>query len=184
MFYKYAKSELELMVGRDEKIFWKGKPDKLCFILEGIFNPLLLFAIIWFLFDFEFLYGFFSVKNSVDSSTLLFFLIHLTPVWVYLSGILFIFRRYKHTEYIVTEKGVYVSGGLLSYTCTMKPFTQLSRVNLHRGVIDQVIGVGDVLLTNSSVRVNGNSVPVYINIADIREYRKVFEIIKKLQEDI
>lgn len=187
MFYKYAKSELELMVGRDEKIFWKGKPDKLCFILEGIFNPLLPIAIIWLIFDLSFISVF-----AGDKVLLPFLLIHLMPVWIYLGGILFIFRRYKHTEYIVTDKGVYVSGGLLSYSCIMKPFAEFARVNIHRGVIDQIIGVGDVVLTsnniadsyNSNVTVNGRPLSVGISIADIREYREVFEIIKKLQEDI
>ena len=101
-------------------------------------------------------------------------------------------NRYKHTEYIVTDKGVYYSGGLFSYTCNMKPFTELARVNIHRGIIDQIIGVGDVVLTsnniadyyNSGVRVNGRPVGTGITISDIKDYRKVFELIKKLQEDI
>ena len=32
MFNNYAKTELELMVGKDERILWQGKPNKLCFI--------------------------------------------------------------------------------------------------------------------------------------------------------
>ena len=44
----FSKTELELMVGKDEKVLWAGRPDKLCFILEGIFNPMLPFALIWF----------------------------------------------------------------------------------------------------------------------------------------
>ena len=195
MFNNYAKSELELMVSSDEKIFWKGKPNKRCFILEGIFNPLLPFALVWFLFD-----SIFIVSTAMEAKatgtipifSIIFFLFHLMPVWIYLGGVIFVFRRYKHTEYIVTDKGVYYSGGLFSYTCNMKPFTELARVNIHRGVIDQIIGVGDVVITsnniadyyNSGVRVNGRPINVGITIADIKEYRKVFELIKKLQEDI
>ena len=57
-----------------------------------------------------------------------------------------------------------------------------------------LIGVGDVVLTsnniadyyNSDVRVNGRPVGTGfgITISDIKDYRKVFELIKKLQEDI
>ena len=195
MFNNYAKSELELMVGSNEEIFWKGKPNKRCFILEGIFNPLLPFALVWFLFD-----SIFIVSTAMETKTtgtipifsIIFLLFHLMPVWIYLGGIIFVLRRYKHTEYIVTDKGVYYSGGLFSYTCNMKPFTELARVNIHRGIIDQIIGVGDVVLTSnniadyysSNVRVNGRPINVGITIADIKEYRKVFELIKKLQEDI
>ncbi|MBR6127205.1 PH domain-containing protein [bacterium] len=198
MFTSYAKSELELMVGRDEKILWQGKPNKRCFILEGIFNPLLPFALLWFLFDSMFIAAFINgaaTSNAPETFSvfpLIFFLFHLMPVWMYLGGIAFVFRRYKHTEYIVTDKGVYISGGLFSYTCNMKPFTELARVNIHRGIIDQIIGVGDVVLTSSNVadlyssniRVNGRPLDVGTIIADIKDYRKVFEIIKKLQEDI
>ena len=195
MFNNYAKSELELMVGSNEKVLWKGKPNKRCFILEGIFNPMLPFALVWFLFD-----SIFIVSTAMEAKatgtipifSIIFFLFHLMPVWIYLGGVIFVFRRYKHTEYIVTDKGVYYSGGLFSYTCNMKPFTELARVNIHRGIIDQIIGVGDVVLTSnniadyysSNVRVNGRPINVGITIADIKEYRKVFELIKKLQEDI
>ena len=198
MFNNYAKSELELMVGKDEKILWQGKPNKRCFILEGIFNPLLPFALVWFLFDSLFIAAFIGgVATSGAPAVfsifpLIFFLFHLMPVWIYLGGVIFVFRRYQHTEYIVTDKGVYISGGLFSYTCNMKPFTELARVNIHRGIIDQIIGVGDVVLTSnnvadlhsSNIRVNGRPLDVGTTIADIKDYRKVFEIIKKLQEDI
>ena len=43
--------ELATMVGKDEKILWFSKPDKKCFILESIFNPMLPFALLWLLFD-------------------------------------------------------------------------------------------------------------------------------------
>ena len=33
-----SRSDLELMIGKDEKILWKGRPNKKCFILEGIFK--------------------------------------------------------------------------------------------------------------------------------------------------
>lgn len=197
MFNYYAKSELELMVGSNEKILWKGKPNKRCFVLEGIFNPLLPFAFVWFLFDSFFAATFISkFINSGASSVfsifpLVFILFHMMPVWIYLCGVLFVCRRYKHTEYIITDKGVYVSGGLFAYTCNMKPFTELSRVNIHRGIIDQFIGVGDVVLTSNNVsdiygpaRLNGRYLGAGTIIEDIEDYRKVFEIIKKLQEDI
>ena len=193
MFNNYAKSELELMVGEDENILWQGKPDKKCYILEGIFNPFLFIAIIWLLVDSSFFAVFALAFSGEKIATeflflpILFVLLHLTPVWLYIGGAIFLFRRYQHTEYIVTDKGIYISGGLFSYTCNMKPFAELSRVNIHRGIIDQIIGVGDVVIeTNSpsNVSVNGTPVPLAYTISSIRDYRGVYEIIKKLQEDI
>ncbi len=198
MFNNYAKTELEMMVGNDEQILWQGRPNKRCFILEGIFNPLFPFALIWFLFDAFFIGAFFvggihsNIPKAFSILPVIFILFHMMPVWIYLAGVLFVFRRYKHTEYIITTKGVYISGGLFSYTCNMKPFTELARVNIHRGIIDQIIGVGDVVLTSnnsadlggSNIRVNGRPLDIGTTIADISDYMHVYEIIKKLQEDI
>ena len=115
------------------------------------------------------------------------FALHLMPVWMYLSGVSFVFQRYKHAEYIITDKGVYLSSGLFSYTCNMKPFTEPARVNIHRGIIDQMLGVGDVVLTSNNVadihNSNGNKRDIGITIEDVRDYRRIFKIIKKLQED-
>ena len=197
MYINYAKSDLELMIGNDEKILWQGKPNKRGFILEGIFNPLLPFAFIWFLFDAFFIAAIIigpaaKYPEGMIAFPLVFMMIHMMPVWIYLAGVIFVFRKYRHTEYIITNKGVYVSGGMFSYTCNMKPFTELARVNIHRGIIDQMIGVGDVVLTSSNVadvygsnvRMNGRPMEVGLSIEDIANYGEIFSMIKKLQEDI
>lgn len=44
-------SNLLMMIGKDEKILWRAKPNKKCYILEAIFNPLFPFALIWLLVD-------------------------------------------------------------------------------------------------------------------------------------
>lgn len=47
--------ELRTMVGTDETVLYEGKPNLSCFIFESIFNPLLPVAVVWALFDFNFL---------------------------------------------------------------------------------------------------------------------------------
>lgn len=198
MLGEYVKSDLEKMVGHDEKILWKRKPEKKCFILEGIFNPLLPFALLWLLFDSCFIGVAFWGTRSQNASAeigpalifiVIFFMFHLMPVWIYLIGALFTFKRYKNTQYIVTDRGVYLSGGIFSYTCEMKPYMELSRVNIHRGIFDQWLGVGDVVLSahesfNRYPNVRGMPLHSGLTIADIPDYQAVFEMIKKLQTDI
>ena len=188
-----AKSDLELMVGAKERILWRGRPNKKCYILEGIFNPMLPFAFLWLLIDSAFFLAFTHGVGDTDGWDLFlipFFLLHMMPVWIYLAGILFVFRKYKHTEYIVTDKGVYVSGGLFAYTCQMKPFTEISRINIHRGIFDQQLKVGDVVFsgvndeTAPNIRVNGRPISMGLSISNIPDYQKVFELVKKLQTDI
>lgn len=183
-----SKTDLEIMVGRNEKILWRGKPDKKCFILEGIFNPLLPFAIFWGAFDMFFLTAVISGGGDQIGILVPFVLFHMLPVWIYLAGALFVFRRYKHTEYIITEKGVYASGGIFSYTCEMKPFAELSRIDIHRGIIDQMLDVGDVTFsginTNNYYNTARSNARGDISITDIKDYQKVYIIVKQLQIDI
>lgn len=188
--------ELRRTVGTDERIMWEGKPNKKCFIFESIFNPLLPFAIIWGLFDLFFFKSFFAVENTVKSAgasdiglfggsfILVFLLFHLMPVWIYLGGVIMSSRRYKNTAYIVTDKAVYLSSGIISRTINRKPFAELSHVNLHRGFFDQKFGVGDIVLSSTTAVSTNGAVMPGITIASISEYNKVYDLVKKIQTDI
>lgn len=188
-----TRTDLEAMIGSNEQVLWRGKPQKKCFIFECIFNPMLVFALIWAAFDISFIVM--ANKAPTDkggsglgSFMLIFFAFHLMPVWLYLGGVLFSFRRYKNTEYIVTEKGIYISGGVFTYNCQMKSFAEFSNVNIHRGIFDQTFGVGDVVLTSANLvqfsgTKSGSSARSF-TLCDIAEYQEVFSLVKQLQTDI
>ena len=183
-------NELRLMVGDDEKIIYAGKPNKKCFLFECIFNPLLPFALIWGLIDFGVI-GFSMTSKDEKAVFFLvpFMLLHLMPVWIYLGGALLSFRRYQNTSYIVTDKAIYASGGVFSRHYNTKPFAELSHVNLHRGIFDQWFGVGDIVTTSAQANpatMNGRrtSTNAGISIDSISNYMEVYNIVKKLQQDI
>lgn len=171
--------ELKSMVGIDETVLYEGKPDKKCFIFESIFNPLLPFAIIWAIFDASFLGVAIGGRNFIMIPFMLF---HLMPVWIYLAGVIFSFRRYRNTYYIVTDHAVYISSGIFTMNLETKTFAELSRVNLHRGIFDQMFQVGDVQLTTNQITRKG--IPAVMGINSISDYTKVFQLVKKLQKDI
>ena len=115
--------ELRAIVGYNEKIFYEGKPDKKCYIFESIFNPLLPFALLWGILDISIVGGVFKF----GSGNMLFFfipfiLLHMMPVWIYLGGILFTARRYKNTAYIVTDRAIYIAGGVFTRNITTKSY--------------------------------------------------------------
>lgn len=171
--------ELKSMVGAEETILYEGKPDKKCFIFESIFNPLMPFAIVWAVFDMSF---FRMSMGGMSFVIVPFLLLHMMPVWIYLAGVIFSVRKYKNTYYIVTDHAVYVSGGIFTMNLETKTFAELSRVNLHRGIFDQIFHVGDVLITTNQFTRKG--MPAVIGINSISEYSKVFQLVKKLQKDI
>lgn len=171
--------ELKSMVGAEETILYEGKPDKKCFIFESIFNPLMPFAIVWAVFDMSF---FRMSMGGMSFVIVPFLLLHMMPVWIYLAGVIFSVRKYKNTYYIVTDHAVYVSGGIFTMNLETKTFAELSRVNLHRGIFDQIFHVGDVLITTNQFTRKG--MPAVMGINSISEYSKVFQLVKKLQKDI
>ena len=188
--------ELKRTVGTDERVLWEGKPDRKCFIFESIFNPLLPFALIWGLFDLSFFTSFFKAGEFASevsgnssfmfggSFILVFFAFHMMPVWIYLIGVLLSSKRYKNTAYVITDKAIYVSSGIISRTINRKPFAELSHVNLHRGFFDQKFGVGDVVLSSTTYVNSNNSVGGGISISSISNYNQVYDLVKKIQTDI
>ena len=184
-------NELTLLVGKGEKILYAGKPDKKCFIFESIFNPLLPFAIVWGLFDMFFIGAAFSSDKADEAAFFIipFMALHMMPVWLYLGGALLSFRRYRNTAYIVTDKGIYASGGIFGRIYKSKPFAELSHVDLHRGIFDQWFGVGDIITTSAQANpatMNGRrtSTNAGISIDSIANYAEVYKLVKQLQEDI
>ncbi|MDE6750734.1 MAG: PH domain-containing protein [Lachnospiraceae bacterium] len=182
------KSDLEAMVGMNESILWRGRPDKKCFILESIFNPMLPFALIWAIIDLAVVGFTFSSAGGMLMFILPFILLHLMPVWIYIGGVIMSFRKHRNTQYIITDKGIYVSGGIFAYKYEMKPFTDLSHINIHRGIFDQWLGVGDVVTVCSHTGYSSNSSHSHssngLTICDIPDYQQVFAMVKQLQTDI
>ncbi len=177
-------NDLKATVGQDEKILYEGKPNKKCYIFESIFNPMLPFALLWGLIDFGFIGASFFTSDSRNILFFIipFFLLHLMPVWIYLGGILFTVKKYKNTSYIVTDKAIYVSSGIISYKINTKPFAELSHIDLHRGIFDQLFNVGDIIATTNQLNPNGTNTTIVIN--SISNYIEVYNLVKKLQTDI
>lgn len=191
MFGNNGKSQLELLIGADENVLWSGKPNKRGFILEGIFNSMLPFALFWAFIDLSIIRGIFTgdINNASNESTLfilIFMAVHMMPVWIYLFGILTVIIKYKNTQYAVTEKGVYVSSGVFTANCDMRPFSEITNIRVHRGIIDQMLGVGDVILsTNDYYRTSrGRTMRYQLSIDSIRDYVEVFEYIENAQSSI
>jgi len=193
--------ELYALIGKDETILWSAKPDKKCFLLESVFNPFLPFALLWGLLDFSFI---FIVSHAKDFSSMgpflvVFFALHLMPVWIYLGGILFSYIRYKHTAFIITNKAVYTSSGAFSVSYRQTPLTDIKTINIQRGWVDNLLGVGDVeLLLDTPTSLNipesfhssrgqvtyniplpNQSTPNKITICDIPDFRQVYAMLQE-----
>lgn len=189
MYEQIAKPELLALITKNEKILWQGRPDKTCFLFEAVFNPFLIVALLWGAIDFGFIAAIFKTQQNVPAQMNFFFIpffaLHLMPVWIYLAGVLFSFLRYKNTSFAITDQAVYLSGGMFTQQYERKPFAEMSHVNLSRGIFDQWLGVGDVVLTSNQDGYNTrHNIFRGLTICDIRDYTEVYQLLKRLQTDI
>ncbi len=179
--------DLKATIDSSEQIFYEGKPDKKCYIYESIFNPLLPMAILWGLLDFIALGAMTKtvISENLQATYFLFILpvmlFHLMPVWIYLGGVLLTVRKYKKTNYIITNRAIYVTSGTFTFSINSKPFAELSHINLHRGFFDQIFNVGDITATTNQ---NSNGVSSSITIRSVSNYLQIYNLVKKLQTDI
>ena len=116
-------NNIEDLVEKDEQILWRGKPKKAAFILSKFCN-LLPFVIIWLLFDGFFIYMLVSmnifqeIPVVISIVIVVFFLIHLLPVWFWLSNVITAWKHYKNIEYCFTNKRIIVRTGILKIYIT------------------------------------------------------------------
>lgn len=172
------------LVKSNEDILWEGRPQKTTTILEGIFNPMLIFAILWGGFDITFL----RFAAEAGSFVVLFILIHMLPVWIYLFGALTVFLKWRNVRFMITTHGLYVSGGVFTFDYEMKPWTDIGHINIHQGVFDRMFGVGDVIFIcahNSYHKSSdGHSSHQNIKIYNIPDFQEVFKLVNNLQTDV
>ena len=195
MYNDFYNFKLAQMVDSRERILWQSKPDKKCFILESIFNPFAGFALLWFLFD-AFMFFAFSSSSTIDmngtptptneamKTIVPFFILHMMPVWIYLGGVLFTFSRYKNTEYIITDKAVYISGGTFSCNNERKEIEKLTNIGTRQGFFDTHLGVGDVILEKYTSGYGKNSHEVVVAINDIPDFQNVYSMLIDLRNNL
>ena len=134
-----------------ENILYQVKPKKSAFIINQIL-PFTPFALMWLLFDSIFIIG--MMKGAKEDLSILlfaipFFAFHLMPVWIWLGNILTSSKRWENTEYYVTDKRIIIKNGLFASNFQTIYYKEISGVDLRRGLVDQLLNVGDVYIARN-----------------------------------
>lgn len=178
-------NELRALIGEKEKILYSGRPSRGSMVVGCIFNrhlvqAVVLAAIIW-RFAPEVIAGT-PWMRAIPAMPLMFSLAGA----IYLGGVFLAFLRFQNLSYFITDKAIYRSEGALRKRYLTKPFAELSHVDLSRGIFDQLLGVGDVVVTSPQPDPGPYEQPhdPGIVIEGVADYRKAYNLVKKLQEDI
>lgn len=149
------KNNIDDVVNSDEKILWRGKPNAKSYVLAAMVKMLPI-ALIWIAFDGTFI--FFITMGMTQGQIPLgilgfvipFFLLHLTPVWIWIANTVKAVREVKNLEYAVTDKRIIIRSGIIGIDFKFVNYTEIDSVNIKVGLIDKIFKVGDIYI-NSSV---------------------------------
>ena len=144
-------NKIEDFLNEDEQILWRAKPKKSAFIWSKILN-MLPFALIWLAFDGAFigLMVSFDLFSSMPVGLIIFlvvfFLLHLTPFWIWLSNVITATAQHKNIEYAFTDKRIIIRTGIIIDIQNIF-YMDIQGVNLKVGLIDRMLKVGDIYIT-------------------------------------
>jgi len=139
------------VISHDEQILWQGKPKKKAFIISSILKMMPI-ALIWLLFDGIFIISFLnngvgeSATTEISIFIIVFFIFHLTPVWIWLGNILTANRQHKNLEYVFTNKRIIIKSGIIGIDFQNIYYSDIVSVNLKVGLADKLLKVGDIYI--------------------------------------
>lgn len=180
----YEPSDLRSCMSPDETVIWSGTPAKKPFFLKTVFNFLLPVAIAWTCIDIPLIVGTLTSgeEGGFDWLMIPFMLLHMMPVWLYLFSILVLSRRYKNTAYLLTDRNLYISGGIFARNVDTLPLARLNALHTDIGLIEKKCGVGSIRI-GDSVSTDARGHTDAPTIAMIADYDRVCKLIQSLQQE-
>ena len=152
-----AKNKVEDFLEKDEKILWKGAPKKACYILQNAEHSIPFgIALLWGIIDMVALSFCIASFSRTDPSILFiiipFFLIHITPVWIWLAGVIKAAKEVFGNLYVITNKRILILKGYLKYTEFSTTLEHVVDVKHKSTAIDRLFHVSDLYITSKDGR--------------------------------
>lgn len=164
-----------------ERILWRAKPVHKSYVLAAVFK-LLVPALVFFFFD-TFMILMMSSGGSIISGIFIpflvvFFIIHLTPFWMWIANIVKAKREVKNIEYVCTDKKIIIKNGIVATNYITINYEDIYAVNLKIGMVDKMCKCGDVYINANTQRC------VFYDIKDAEHiYKVLMNIINKNKEE-
>ncbi len=173
-----SEASIEDVLSAGEKILWKGFPKKSAFVAEA-FLKMLPIAILWLVFDGAFIATMISTGAFSQVPWLLwviipFFLLHLTPVWIWLSNILKASKGHKNVEYAVTDRRILEKSGISGINFKSIYYSEAVSVNVKISLTDKMLHVGDIVIKGQAAA---------ITVCDQEQVYDVFKLIQQCVAD-
>ena len=145
------------VLAADEHILWSGKPKKNAFIASHSLTMMPI-AIVWICFDFSAISSIFSSGN-IQWFLVGFFALHMMPVWIWLGSLITAPKRWRNTNYYVTNRRIIIQGGFLAVNEKSLFFKEIRSVQSKVGLFDKLSGTGSILFNAEMISGNNKATP-------------------------
>ncbi len=148
-------NKIEDILTEDETILVRLKPDRKTYVLESIFKGLPL-ALVWLGFDAFFIFMIITQNVAAHiggwfiAFMILFFGIHLIPVWLFVYNLIKKLAGYKNLEYVFTDKRIIIRSGVIGVDFKFIYYEEIQSVLVKVGVFDRLFKVGDLYIKTES----------------------------------
>ena len=172
-------SDLDALLDADETIVWRGRPQRLAYVLSSV--PATFVGLVWCSFLVPFYWGV-LVQKGVPPFVWLVLVPHTLVGLVLLLAPLLAALVYPNVEYALTSRRVIAKSGLLARTFEAIDYTELSDVAVRVGPVGRWTGTGDVrFVAGAGMRNPRTSTHTLTAVAD--PYG-VFKLLKQTYFDI
>ena len=175
---------IEKIIDDNENILWRGKPNAFLYIVGK--PSIYLIALIWGIFDFFFISIFFREFSFMNGFFIIFFIIHLFPVWFAILMPIYRVLNYGTIEYAITDKRVYISQGIFGRDVNNYEHRELTNLKVDVNFMENIKGLGTIILAYKGEE--GNS--AYSFKADANKFISiedpydVYKLLKKVSLDV
>jgi ribosomal protein L37E len=141
------KRNAEEFLDSRESILWRGIPKKFAYVL-GKTISMAPIAILWLAFDLTFIILSATLGDVGAMWFILipFFAVHMTPVWIWLAGLIKAAKETKTIEYVITDKRIIEFKGETKYISSQIFLKDLKGATLKRNIVDRILRVGDIYI--------------------------------------
>ena len=170
----------------NETILWKGRKAAATSAMDAVSNKAILLAMIVFLIDmliFTIILLHIGPKSAAGYYRKTIW-VHYVPVVIYLIGAAVSIIRSVTTDYVLTNKYVYVQSGLFKRTILMNDIDDVEYVSVRKNVFDRIAHTGDIIIfTKDEIEKDGKLIPeeTVLRFENISDYSDVYNLIQKIR---
>lgn len=167
-----------------EHILWSGKPKKNAFIAAHSLTMMPI-AIIWLCLDMSFILNMVRA-DGLELFTVGFFALHLMPVWIWLGSLITAPKRWRNTNYYVTNRRIIIQGGFLDVNEKSLFFKEIRSVQNRVGIFDKLFGTGSILFNAEMFSGKNKTTPPALQYLENAQqvYARVQRTVLDIQTDM